>query len=179
MKAIKTACITKERDTDFILTIDDGAMRGIILAHVLAYIEKKTGRPIASLFDVIGGTSTGAIGVFALSVLGKNSQPKYSAKDFLSFYNNDGPYIFSVPLWYKIKNLNGLLGPEFLNSRKLEIFNKYFPQVKMSQLLTGAVITGYHLDDNKTVVFTTWRARGSSNHDFYVVPLLNALCTSN
>ena len=39
--------------------------------------KKKTGRPIASLFDVIGGTSTGAIGVFALSVLGKNSQPKF------------------------------------------------------------------------------------------------------
>lgn len=175
MKNIKTACNTKSRDTAFILTIDGGAIRGVLPAHVLAYIEKKTGRPIASLFDVIGGTSTGAIGVFALSVPGKNGQPKYSAKDLLSFYNNNDPYVFSVPLWYKLKTLNGLLGPKFLSSRKLEICNKYFPHVKMSQLLTGALVTGYDLDNNKTVIFISWRAQESSNHDFYIAPLLNAI----
>ena len=44
-----------------VLSIDGGGMRGIVPAIILAEIEKKTGKPISSLFDVIGGASTGAI----------------------------------------------------------------------------------------------------------------------
>ena len=44
-----------------ILAIDGGGIRGLIPALVLAEIEKRTGRPISSLFDLVAGTSTGAI----------------------------------------------------------------------------------------------------------------------
>ena len=44
-----------------ILTIDGGGIRGLIPALVLAEIERRTGRPISSLFDLVAGTSTGAI----------------------------------------------------------------------------------------------------------------------
>jgi len=44
-----------------VLAIDGGGIRGLIPALVLAEIERRTRRPIASLFDVVAGTSTGAI----------------------------------------------------------------------------------------------------------------------
>ena len=44
-----------------ILAIDGGGIRGLIPALVLAEIEQRTGRPISSLFDLVAGTSTGAI----------------------------------------------------------------------------------------------------------------------
>jgi hypothetical protein len=44
-----------------ILSIDGGGIRGIIPALILAQIEKQTEKPIYKLFDVIAGTSTGAI----------------------------------------------------------------------------------------------------------------------
>ena len=50
-----------------ILSIDGGGIRGLIPGIVLAAIEKSTQTPIARLFDVIAGTSTGGILACGLS----------------------------------------------------------------------------------------------------------------
>jgi patatin-like phospholipase/acyl hydrolase len=44
-----------------VLSIDGGGIRGIIPAMILAEIEDRTGKPIAEMFDLIAGTSTGGI----------------------------------------------------------------------------------------------------------------------
>ncbi|HLB46885.1 MAG TPA: patatin-like phospholipase family protein, partial [Anaerolineales bacterium] len=44
-----------------ILSIDGGGIRGVIPAMVMAEIEKRTQRPIAELFNLVAGTSTGGI----------------------------------------------------------------------------------------------------------------------
>ncbi|HET9061599.1 MAG TPA: patatin-like phospholipase family protein, partial [Acidimicrobiales bacterium] len=44
-----------------VLSIDGGGVRGLVPAIVLADIERRTGRRICELFDVVAGTSTGAI----------------------------------------------------------------------------------------------------------------------
>lgn len=44
-----------------ILTIDGGGMRGTITVAMLAELERQTGKPCYELFDMVGGTSTGAI----------------------------------------------------------------------------------------------------------------------
>src|SRR2546422_5276580 len=50
-----------------ILSIDGGGIRGIIPAMVLAELERRTGRPICKLFDLIAGTSTGGVLALALT----------------------------------------------------------------------------------------------------------------
>jgi len=44
-----------------ILSIDGGGMRGVIALSMLVYLEEQTGTPAYDLFDMVGGTSTGAI----------------------------------------------------------------------------------------------------------------------
>lgn len=44
-----------------ILSIDGGGMRGMITVAMLAELEEMTGRPCHELFDLVAGTSTGAI----------------------------------------------------------------------------------------------------------------------
>ncbi len=44
-----------------ILSVDGGGMRGLIPVAMLAELEAMTGKPAYELFDMVGGTSTGAI----------------------------------------------------------------------------------------------------------------------
>jgi hypothetical protein len=37
------------------LVIEGGGARGLFAIHILDYLEKKTGRPISQLYDVMGG----------------------------------------------------------------------------------------------------------------------------
>ncbi len=55
----------KKKDIKYILTIDGGGMRGIVPAYILEkmdeVVREKTERPLYSLFDLVAGTSTGAL----------------------------------------------------------------------------------------------------------------------
>ena len=55
----------KSTDPIRILALDGGGMRGVMTARILVELERLSGRPIAGLFDVIAGTSTG--GMIALT----------------------------------------------------------------------------------------------------------------
>ncbi|MEM7026379.1 MAG: patatin-like phospholipase family protein, partial [Pseudomonadota bacterium] len=44
-----------------ILSLDGGGIRGLISLEILRHLEEATGKPIAELFDVVAGTSTGGI----------------------------------------------------------------------------------------------------------------------
>ncbi len=50
----------------YILSVDGGGIRGIIPAIILAEIEQRTRKPIAEIFDLVTGTSTGGIVVAGL-----------------------------------------------------------------------------------------------------------------
>jgi uncharacterized protein len=74
-----------------LLAIDGGGIRGRLPALFLAALEAAAGRPAASLFDLMSGTSTGgiiAVGLFA----------GLAAKAIDGFYVDKGPSIFPTAL---------------------------------------------------------------------------------
>ena len=77
-----------------VLSIDGGGIRGLIPALVLAEIERRTGRRIAELFDLIAGTSTGGILASALTRRGADDRARYSAEELVELYVTEGPKIF-------------------------------------------------------------------------------------
>src|SRR4051794_13151864 len=77
-----------------ILSIDGGGIRGLIPARLLVELERISGRPIAELFDVVAGTSTGGLIGLAAAKPGADGRPVYSAEDILSVYVEDGPQFF-------------------------------------------------------------------------------------
>ncbi|KAF3339438.1 hypothetical protein FCM35_KLT16909 [Carex littledalei] len=83
-----------------ILSIDGGGVRGLIPAAILAFLESKLQEldgedaRIADYFDVISGTSTGGLVATMLAAPNKQKRPLFSAKDIISFYNENIPKIF-------------------------------------------------------------------------------------
>ena len=83
-----------------ILSIDGGGIRGLIPATIIAYLEAKLQEldgpdaRIADYFDVIAGTSTGALLTSMLAAPDDNNRPLFAAKDLTTFYLENGPKIF-------------------------------------------------------------------------------------
>ena len=69
-----------------ILSIDGGGIRGIIPSLVLDYLEVQSGKPIADLFDLCVGTSSGGITTLGLAQQDEVGRPKYSAHDLAAFF---------------------------------------------------------------------------------------------
>src|ERR1700694_6220331 len=85
-----------------ILAIDGDGIRGIIPAILLDRIESLTGRPIAQLFDLVAGTSTGGILALGLTTPKAADAPLYTAQHFVDMYEREGSRIFSRSFWRRI-----------------------------------------------------------------------------
>lgn len=150
-----------------ILSIDGGGIRGIIPATILAKIEEKIQKPIASCFDLIAGTSTGGLIALALTTPtdDNQNQPKYTAQDLVNIYSGEeGKGIFtkrdnwSLP---KIGLFQPLLEPalsianNFLNlglSEPKELLNSKYTSKKRDEIFKKILGEDALLQDSLTEV---------------------------
>ncbi|EIM07140.1 patatin [Planococcus antarcticus DSM 14505] len=136
-----------------ILSIDGGGVRGIIPAMLLAEIEEQTGKPIAELFDLVVGASTG--GILALGLITPDDKapdkPRYSAEQFLGFYLEESHEIFDKSLFFKITR--GIFTRRY-NAMALEkTLKKYFGKTMLSEALKDVVIPSYEIRGRFTAFF--------------------------
>jgi predicted acylesterase/phospholipase RssA len=134
-----------------ILIIDDGGVRGKIPARILQEIEERTGKPIADLFDMVGGTSTGAIVGGGLLVPDPENplKPRYSAKDMVFFYDKFAPKIFPE---IKFKSLRQLSSSALYDAKPIEdILEKNFGNIRMKDLLTSFFIPATDIKNFKPI----------------------------
>ncbi|KIC75888.1 Patatin [Neochlamydia sp. TUME1] len=140
-----------------ILSLDGGGIRGIIPATMLVAIEEITRKPIAKLFKLIGGTSTGGILALGLSKPDKDDprKPQYKAKNLLDMYTKEYAGIFQpnqehLPMpkelgsmqkimWF-LKNIKGMLdNPKYKDPS--EFFkDKLGERTSLSSALTKVVV---------------------------------------
>jgi len=85
-------------NTKVILFNYGGGIRGLIPAHIMAYIEDQTGLRMAEMVDIFSGPSTGAILNAALNVPSESNpgKPKYRARHMVKFYEREGRKIFPI-----------------------------------------------------------------------------------
>ncbi len=149
-----------------ILSIDGGGIRGIIPAMLLAEIEKRTGRPIACLFDLIAGTSTGGILALGLSIPKAPPAPLYAASQLLTMYERDGHRIFSRGLSHKAAACGNLRRAKYSATGIEQVLLEYFGNSRLSDAATDVLITSYEIERSFPFFFRSAIARERSDYDF-------------
>ncbi len=138
-----------------ILSIDGGGIRGIIPATFLIELEKRTGKPICELFDLIAGTSTGGILAATLTLPNRHGKPKYSAEQVCSAYFEHGGTIFHRSLLRSVKALCGFARPKY-SPRGLEsMLEKYLGNKRLHTTLTEILVTAYDMASSTPWFFKT------------------------
>ncbi len=155
-----------------ILAIEGGGVYGLLPAHVLKYIEEKSGKPVCELFDVIMGTSTGAILSVLLTIPDQNNKPKYTAAEGIEIYRKDGQNIFYNPWYHRILTLNGVLGPRYMTTKRYEVFKVYAGNTYFDQLLSNVIIPAYEDTSNAPLLFVNWKQQGLLDLNFMISDLL-------
>ncbi|OYD97449.1 patatin [Nostoc sp. 'Peltigera membranacea cyanobiont' 210A] len=154
---------TKARPKYKILSIDGGGIRGIIPALLLSEIERRTQKPIFSLFDLITGTSSGGILALGLTKPRLSSDvsdnlpvAEYTAEDLLQLFIEYGVEIFYEPLFERLLGpLEDIfLQPKYPSESKEEIFRQYFGNALIENNLKEVFVTSYDIEQRIPIFFT-------------------------
>lgn len=151
-----------------ILSIDGGGIRGVIPATVLVAIEERTGKPIAELFDLIAGTSTGGILALGLTLDDGNGRPVHSAETLRRLYLERGNQIFPPlrPAW--ARTMRGALDERYPEGPLLEVLQEYMGEARLSGALTKVLVTAYEIELRQPFFFRSARAAEDPAYDFAV-----------
>lgn len=138
-----------------ILTIDGGGMRGMIPATILAYFEKKLGRPLHEVFHVIGGSSIGGILSVSLTnpklegyhhTLSKTAL--FKASELPDVFYREGSNMFKkrwLPIFSK-----------YNNASRGEVAHRYFQDQTLNNTLTPTVVTTFDYLSSRVKLIKSW-----------------------
>ncbi|MDX6697875.1 MAG: hypothetical protein QOE65_1272 [Solirubrobacteraceae bacterium] len=173
------------RDVVRVLSIDGGGIRGIIPARVLVELERIAERPIAELFDIVAGTSTGGLIALAAAKPDAAGRPAMSAQDILAVYLQDGETMFPdlTPrklvrrvAWQASKQhvyqrAGALVWPgRFGNARYLAadiegVLERTLGDTRLSEALVDVVVPTYDWRAGRALLFTSYDARAQPTRD--------------
>lgn len=146
-----------------VLSIDGGGVRGMIPAVVIAALERAAKKPIADMFDLVAGTSTGGIIATGLT----HPSKRLSGEDVIAFYRDHASQIFFRGWGRALTSLFSLADEKYPAGPLNRILQDHFGrQTWLSEVAgNGAngpelLITAYDIHDRTPSLFKSWRARG-------------------
>jgi predicted acylesterase/phospholipase RssA len=153
-----------------ILSIDGGGIRGLIPATILSAIETQTGKPIHELFDLIAGTSTGAILTLGLTKPDQYGKVEHSARALRDIYERDAPSIFKGPAsWWE-----NLLRPKYDSSGMRRVMRGNFGTYRLKDALCDILIPCYDIQYRSPHIFRSRWARRQTQYDFDMADVASA-----
>jgi uncharacterized protein len=144
-----------------ILAIDGGGIRGLIPALVLAELERRSGRRVFELFDLIAGTSTG--GIIACALCAPEPLP---ASELVKLYEEEGPEIFDRSLFQRIRSVEGLLDEKYDGAALDRALERFLGHKRLSESRPDLLVPSYDTALPGPYFFKTVKARSDPAHDF-------------
>lgn len=136
-----------------VLSIDGGGIRGIIPALILAELERRSGKPTCELFQLLAGTSTGGILALALARPDDDGRPAFTAQDLVALYEEDGPDIFSRPIWHRVWALGNILEEKYPSAGIERALEDRFGDTRVADAITPVLVTAYDIEQRRPFFF--------------------------
>lgn len=131
-----------------VLAIDGGGIRGLVPALVLAEIERRTGRRIADMADLIAGTSTG--GILACALAKPEPLP---AEEIAGLYIEEGPRIFHRSLLRRVTSAEGYLDERYDDAGLIRALERYLGDTRLADATVAVLVTAYDLERRRAFFF--------------------------
>jgi patatin-like phospholipase/acyl hydrolase len=164
------------RSPDFrILAVSGGGFLGLYAAGVLAQLEAQAGEPLARRFDLIAGTSVGAVLASALAC-------EVPMSDVIELFRSHGHEVFSPrelptgPVSRLLDLSRSVLGPKYSGRALRDALEKRLGQRTMAETLHPLVLPAVNVTRCVSKVFKSPHARGSRGDER--VRLLDATLAS-
>jgi len=157
-----------------ILSIDGGGIRAILPSMILAELERLAGRPTAELFDLVAGTSSGALLGLAMVAPDPEGKPRFKAGDVARLYEIGGSRVFSRSMWHQIRAVGNLVDEKYPAAGLEQVLDRAFGEVMLSEALTDTLVTSYEVEERAPFFFSTRRARELEGHDFPMAKVVRA-----
>jgi len=140
-----------------ILQIDGGGIMGVIPSTIMAQLEERTNKPLCDCFDLITGTSTGAI-------IGGAISAGVSARQIASLYLDKGRDLFTKrSLWVPFVRSKYDRGPFITEIAQTQTENRDeqgqkipLGDIKLSDLNTLFMATAFNLCSRRTHFIKSW-----------------------
>jgi patatin-like phospholipase/acyl hydrolase len=143
-----------------VLAIDGGGIRGIIPALVLTEVERRSGRRIFELFDLIAGTSTG--GILACALCAPDPLP---AEQLVAIYEEEGPAIFDRSVWQRVRSAEGLLDEKYDAGALDRALERFLSDKRLADTRPDLLIPAYNMGEPGPYFFKSRKAR-EDDEDF-------------
>jgi hypothetical protein len=144
-----------------VLAIDGGGIRGLIPALVLTELERRSGRRVFEMFDLIAGTSTG--GILACALCAPESLP---AAQLVALYEEEGPTIFDRSVFQRIRSGEGLLDEKYDSAALDRALHRFLSDKRLSEAKPDLLVPAYDTASPGPYFFKSRKARESPQDDF-------------
>jgi patatin-like phospholipase/acyl hydrolase len=144
-----------------ILAIDGGGIRGLIPGLVLTELERRSGRRVFELFDLIAGTSTG--GILACALCAPDPLP---AAEVVKLYEEEGPEVFERSLFQRIRSADGLLDEKYDAAQLDRELERFVQHKRLKETKPDLIVPAYDTALPGPYFFKTTKAKETPDHDF-------------
>ena len=150
-----------------ILAIDGGGIRGLIPALVLTELERRAGRRVFELFDLIAGTSTG--GILACALCAPDPLP---ATEVVKLYEEEGPKIFDRSLFQRVRSADGLLDEKYDDAALDHALERFLEQKRLAETRPDLIVPSYDTFEPGPYFFKTTKAKEAPATDDFSLSIV-------
>jgi patatin-like phospholipase/acyl hydrolase len=138
-----------------ILSIDGGGLRGLIPVLVLRELERRSGKRVHEMFDLVAGTSTGGLIACAVAAGLNGKDPLLTLDQVYDVYLHRGQEIFPERSWAGniISKFVSLKRPTYSTAGLSHVLKDLFHESKITDCLKPIFIPTYDLFNNEAVFF--------------------------